>query len=176
MAKPEEILKSARESKGYTQATLAAAIGISSRMLQRYEEGRFPKYKSDSIRKVDELLGTKLYEIIYDTLVPHETNPEEEIFLNGPIKITAQEYVDALKKDKEDLQEIVKVNLTALTQMLSSLVRHDQAYHETILRALARIEKLEQTEALVLEAGTLEAERFLEEQKKHNEKAGNFRK
>lgn len=67
---PKEILKKAREAKGYTQESMADALNISGRMYQRYEEGKFPKYKTDKIKNLDKLLGTNLYELIYDTTFP----------------------------------------------------------------------------------------------------------
>ena len=67
-----------REAKGYTQASLARELGISTRMLQRYEEGLFPKYKSETIIGIDTLLGTNFVEMIYDkTIRPSEKNTIE---------------------------------------------------------------------------------------------------
>lgn len=71
--KPREILRNAREAKGLTQTELAEKIGLSLRMYQRIEAGMFPKYKYDTIQQLDTILGTKLYDIIYDKNVPQET-------------------------------------------------------------------------------------------------------
>lgn len=66
MAEPKEILKEARENKGYTQTELALKLGIGLRMYQKIEDGQFPKYKKDQISTIDQLLGTNLYELIYE--------------------------------------------------------------------------------------------------------------
>ena len=63
--KAKEILRRSRKSKGYTQYEMAEKLGISSRMYQRYEEGKFPKYKTAQINKIDRLLGTDLENILY---------------------------------------------------------------------------------------------------------------
>jgi hypothetical protein len=127
--------------------------------------------------------------------VPHETpiqlndnkgndnTHKDDIFLSGPIKLTAQEYVDALKSDKKkleddkkQLQKVIDLNLVAMQQLLSSLSRHDRAYHETILMSLARIEKRPSENDLIVEAGTREISKLLEEQNKDNEEVDSFRK
>lgn len=64
--KPEEILKQAREKKKYTQQDLADKLGITLRQYHKYESGVFPKYKSDNIKHIDTLLGTNLFEQIYE--------------------------------------------------------------------------------------------------------------
>lgn len=66
MDKPEEILKKAREAKRKTQTEVAEAIGVGLRMYQKIESGEFPKYKREQILKLDEFLGTNIYELIYE--------------------------------------------------------------------------------------------------------------
>ena len=77
-----------------------------------------------------------------------------------PIKskgsFTLEDYIEDLKQDKYTLQEIIKVNLTGVMQLLNSRSRHDQALHETILRSLSRLEG--GNKDLVLEAHSYEAE------------------
>lgn len=63
---PKEILKEAREKRRLTQEDLAGKVGISHRQIQNYEEGKFPKFKGDSVKKIDDILGTALYEMIYE--------------------------------------------------------------------------------------------------------------
>ncbi len=132
-------------------------------------------------------------ELDSDISVSHGTLPQknnsqqdhskEEIFLNGPIKVTAQEYVDALKSDKErleesnkKLQDVIAVNLEAMQLMLDSLRRHDQSFHETMLRSLARLEKKKPEDSLIVEAHTRNVALQLEEQGSDTLKADNFRK
>lgn len=71
-AKPEEILQRERKRKGFSQEEFANEIQLSQRMYQRYEEGKFPKYKSDKVKSIDKKLGTNLYELIYEQNVPRE--------------------------------------------------------------------------------------------------------
>lgn len=78
MQKAQEVLKNARIDKGLTQEAIAADIGISMRMYQRYEDGLFPKYKSENIKKLDQLLGINISDIIYDSNVPRNTFQEED--------------------------------------------------------------------------------------------------
>jgi len=115
---------------------------------------------------------------IHPDIVPHGTKSGtvDEIFLNGPVKLTAQEYVDTLKADKKRLEEdnkqlqgVINVSLQAMQQLLSSLSRHDRAYHETILMSLARIEKRPSENDLIVIADTRESEKLLKEQNMHNE-------
>jgi len=70
--------------------------------------------------------------------------------------MTLEDYIEDLKADKRELQQIIKLNLTGLMTVLASLQRHDQAFHETILRSLSRIEG--GNKDLVLEAHSYEAE------------------
>lgn len=74
MKKPEEILKEARERKGLTQTEIGNDIGIGLRMYQKIEAGQFPKYKTEQIKKIDQILNTNLYELVYEQDVPHGTN------------------------------------------------------------------------------------------------------
>lgn len=64
--KPEEILKSAREKKKLKQQDVADKIGVTLRQYNKYEAGAFPKYKSSNVRAIDTLLGTNIYELIYE--------------------------------------------------------------------------------------------------------------
>jgi phage repressor protein C with HTH and peptisase S24 domain len=68
--KPEEILKEKREAKGLTQTEMADKLGIGLRMYQKIEDGQFPKYKKNQVRQIDEILGTQLYDLIYEQDVP----------------------------------------------------------------------------------------------------------
>jgi hypothetical protein len=74
----------------------------------------------------------------------------------GDFKITVKDYIEELRVDKKKLQNTIDSNLTAMMQILTVLQRHDQAFHETILKSLGRIEG-DNTD-LVLEARRYEAE------------------
>jgi phage repressor protein C with HTH and peptisase S24 domain len=66
MPNPTEILINARKDKGLTQTELASQIGLGLRMYQKFEEGLFPKFKRNHIEAIDKILGTDLYELIYE--------------------------------------------------------------------------------------------------------------
>ncbi len=75
----QELIKG-RERKKLTQTEmaekLAAALSqtYSLRQYQNLEEGKFPKYKKEIVKQLDKLLGTKLYEMIYEQEVPSAVN------------------------------------------------------------------------------------------------------
>lgn len=81
----------------------------------------------------------------------------------GNIKITVQDYIDELRIDKKKLQNTIDTNLTAMIQLLGALSRHDRAFHDTMLKSLARLEKRPENE-LIGEARSFEAAKQLEEQ------------
>lgn len=72
--------------------------------------------------------------------------------------------IDDLKTDKAKLQKTIDTNLSAMMQLLSALSRHDRAFHDTILRSLARLEGKKEVD-LVAEARSSEAARQIEEMK-----------
>lgn len=69
----------AREKRGYTQTQMADLLAeslsqtYSLRQYQKLEEGKFPKYKKEIVEKLDKILGSSLYELIYDQNVPRAT-------------------------------------------------------------------------------------------------------
>ena len=69
--RPEEILREAREKSGRNQTQMAQEIGIGLRMYQKIEKGNFPKFKTDNVKKIDDILGTNLYELIYVSTGSH---------------------------------------------------------------------------------------------------------
>lgn len=102
---PKEILKKARVAKGYTQKTFADKIGITQRAYQRYEKGDFPKYKNDTIKDIDDILGTSLGEILYDNKSrpganSHTYTVDANILLSGQ-----QEDIILMKAAIEVLRE-----------------------------------------------------------------------
>jgi transcriptional regulator with XRE-family HTH domain len=99
--KPEDILRIARESKRWTQTDMANKLGVSMRQYQKYEEGKFPKFKGDVAKSIDVILGTNLYDLIYEQNVPHETMAEEE-----ELEITGyrEKYIESLKRERDALE------------------------------------------------------------------------
>lgn len=106
MEAPEKILRDARNSKRLKQEEVASQAGISARAYQLYEEGKFPKYKSATIQKIDGVLGTNLYEILYERkyetvnedLAPYETLRHKNETLEESVRsltATIQKHADA---------------------------------------------------------------------------------
>lgn len=59
------VLKDAVEKYPKTQIEIAETVGISTKQLQNYSKGIFPRYKGENIKALDDLLGTNLYPMIY---------------------------------------------------------------------------------------------------------------
>lgn len=155
MSNSVEILQSARKKKGLSQEALAAQIGISHRMLQRYEEGKFPKYKSSVVKKIDQVLGTSLYELIYEPKA--KESPANET-------ISVAEHVAMLKDHNETLKKVILENLTTVQASLKTnqiIIRSIQvqqtAQHEIMLGSLDRLEK-KKAGSLLAKAGRREFE------------------
>jgi transcriptional regulator with XRE-family HTH domain len=108
--RPEEILKKARERKKLKQQDVADKIGMTLRQYNKYEAGEFPKFKTDSIKAIDQLLGTKLYELIY----------EQKEARDESVHLTA----DRDKLIIEMLKEIIRLNarVDTLTITLADIV------------------------------------------------------
>lgn len=66
MKTPAEILIEKREAMGWTQTQLGDRVGLGLRAIQKLEDNIFPKFKRDSIEAIDKVLGTNLYELIYE--------------------------------------------------------------------------------------------------------------
>jgi transcriptional regulator with XRE-family HTH domain len=109
---PKDIIKRAREVKGLTQSQLADIVGVSGRMIQRYEEGKYPKFKSEKIKKIDEALGIYVYDIIYDKKNETEGHKENEYLERFIEQIEARRRdAEALAKKMEDHYNDMKVAL-----------------------------------------------------------------
>lgn len=76
-ASPSDILKEARRGKNITQQVMSEMLGMSLRQYQKIEDGAFPKYKRDIISKIDQILGTNVYEILYEQNI-HSNIVEEQ--------------------------------------------------------------------------------------------------
>lgn len=64
---PKDVLIQERENKMLTQSAMAKKLGLSLRNYQRYEEGLFPKHKTDVILKIDQLL-VPIYSACFTTI------------------------------------------------------------------------------------------------------------
>lgn len=107
--RPEEILKKAREKKKITQEDLAGKLGITLRQYHKYESGQFPKYKSEPIKQIDSILGTNLFELIY------EQNDRDEIEISGSL----ENIIRSLDERILRLEANVEVYESTLASLLS---------------------------------------------------------
>lgn len=89
---------------------------------------------------------------------------QTEIALLNAFLEERDKTIDDLKTDKVKLQKTIDSSLTAMMQLLSALSRHDRAFHDTMLRSLARLEGKPEVD-LVGEARSSEAARQIEEMK-----------
>jgi transcriptional regulator with XRE-family HTH domain len=115
--KPEKLIKDARERMRLTQAEVAEKSGVSPRFYQRMEGGTFPKFKSETVRAIDRILGTKVYELLYDTKIPTASSESEEIVDSaepGPETIN-------LEKAILNLSESDKVNARNIERLINLL-------------------------------------------------------
>lgn len=69
--------------------------------------------------------------------------------------------INDLQTDKIKLQNTIDINLTALMQLLTALSGHDRAFHDTMLRSLARLEGKKEID-LIGEARSSEAAKQIE--------------
>lgn len=108
--RPEEILQKSREKKKLTQQDVADKIGMTLRQYNKYEAGKFPKYKSESIKAIDALLGTNLYELIYEQIKEQSGSNK---FVND------SEHIKALTKEVKQLEATVYVLKHTVAQLAS---------------------------------------------------------
>lgn len=85
----------------------------------------------------------------------------ELVLLNAFLE-ERDKVIEELQIDKKKLQNTIDVNLTAMMQLLGALSRHDRAFHDTMLRSLARLEGKQEVD-LIAEARSSEAAKQVEE-------------
>lgn len=121
-ADPKEIIKQAREKKGLTQAQLAENLDISGRMIQRYEEGKFPKFKSENIAKLDEYLGTNICDILYD--IKNDNRPvNEEMY---------ERLIDQIEARRADSEAMARKMEAHYNDMKNALERAQVTINEVL--------------------------------------------
>lgn len=158
---PKEIIKKARQAKSLKQEDVAKGIGVSHRMYQRYEEGKFPKFKSDKIQALDSFLSTNIYDILYDKKDSHapKANQPSADFLAGQlvmaerlieqlqsdqddIKAEKAELISVLKESQQTINELLKPMVSSLKEIppvLDSIVRNSNEHDKEIMKALDRL-------------------------------------
>lgn len=113
-------------------------------------------------KRIAGLAGVKVEDIKNKILNEEDIKLKVEIVEDdGPV-ISPRGYIKELQEDKrlatlreERILGQLVANSTAMMQMLAVLQRHNQAFHETILKSLTRIE--DGNTDLVLEARSYEA-------------------
>jgi len=104
-AKAGKSMRTAREKRGWTQDQIAEKMGITLRQYNKYENGDFPKYKQGVAEKIDEILGTRTRELIYELDVPRA----EDVYRLDFLEERSAEY-----KGKSDpmsiIAELVAIN------------------------------------------------------------------
>jgi transcriptional regulator with XRE-family HTH domain len=107
-------LAEARSKRNFTQEQLAQKLSsslgqsYSHRQYQKLEQGKFPKYKKDVVKQIDKILGTNLFESIYEQKVPHETPEEQNLQNTGnekPDNVTLLRILDNLSAAHREVAE-----------------------------------------------------------------------
>lgn len=125
-----DILYNARVAKKVTQAEMADILAeklghsYSGRMYQKLEAGDFPKFKKTIAMALDEILGTNLTELVYNSASNTNVNRNEESSTRkGPranntniVQMTAEDRINELLRDKEILQKSIQLSLNALLE------------------------------------------------------------
>lgn len=106
MADLLDIIKKAREAKGWTQTTVAKKLELGLRQYQNIEAGKFPKYKNEIIEKLDRILGTNVYAIIYEGKDEIKNEKSEK----GEIDEDQQKQNNP-PPDQSDLKQLINANL-----------------------------------------------------------------
>lgn len=134
---PKEEIKKARFGKKLTQSDVAKALGISLRMYQRYEEGKFPKYKDATINALDKVLGTDIYSLLYDKGLSHVDVKPSNILPAEGVEITLQDYlelqkemIDRLSEDKERLFTLLNSSLVRISDDQQIALAYQKAWVE----------------------------------------------
>lgn len=170
-------IKLIRELSGKTQVEFAKLIKTNVSNLKTYENTDV-KPKAFLIWNISQFAGVSTDDLENKKLKPddiyfqdekdEEDSSERRRLKSNDLNIPIQEYINELREDKRNLQEdkrglqsTIDTNLTALMQLLAALSRHDRAFHETILRSLARLEG--NNIDLITEARSYEAAKQVEE-------------
>lgn len=148
------------DSEADNVSAFAKKAGIDQSLMSKYLEGK-RDFTMGSALKMKEKLSVNPIWIL--------TGENPKYVLNGQDKelplMTNKEIVDNLKADKQRLSTIIDANLTAMMVMLNALHRHDVAYHQEMLRSLARLEKLKKQDELIVRANNSEGATQIEEMK-----------
>lgn len=163
-------VKLIRSLTGKTQAKFAELIKTNPSNVKTWENTSVQPTDVLIYNLLADLAGVTSEELKNKKLTPKDITINIGGGNEDEFKISNKEYIDELRNDKkraadreDKIMSQLASNLTAMMQLLGALSRHDRAFHETMLKSLARIEKRQENE-LVVEARSSEAARQLEEQ------------
>lgn len=103
----KEIIKQARERKGLTQQQVADLLHIGIRNYQHIEGGRFPKFKTQSVKDLERILEIEVYDKLYDEntiSIVHELGKHLET--DGVTVIDTQAEVKDYLKKRRDIKAV----------------------------------------------------------------------
>lgn len=113
--KPEDILKTSREKRGWKQEDVSKKLGITLRQYQKYESGVFPKFKTQVVKKLDDLLGIKIHELIYE-------QKEQKTAANSPnIELLAAEDHKKFRGLVFARISLIEANIRALNNKVAEI-------------------------------------------------------
>lgn len=155
--------------KGWTQSEMAQRLAdrlshsYSLRAYQKLESGEFPKFKKEIIRQLEQILGIKILEEIYEQRVHTQTPNDAEISKQHLEPTEFQRmYVEAMEELKQEmkdhrksleeqqtilmehnrfLQGLINTNLTLVLATVRTISVRQEATGETVLHSLERLEK-----------------------------------
>ncbi len=105
------ILKAAIKEHESTQIEIAKSLDLSTKQLQNYSKGVFPKYKGENIKKLDELLKTAVYPMIYKRELKSE-NKVSRGELDGSIlnlTVSSQEISKAYLLNQQNIERLISL-------------------------------------------------------------------
>lgn len=163
----EEIAKDIGYARAYftNQVNIGTNKKLKELLLKKFpnkNEQYVPPEQHTDLVTVDKNGTVMLIEIKTASGRTIKVNSQADISLLNAFLEERDRVIDELQTDKRKLQNTIDTNLTALMQLLSALSRHDRAFHDTILRSLARLEGKKEVD-LVAEARSFEAAKQIEE-------------
>lgn len=140
-------IKLIRVLSGKNQKEFADLIKSKESNIKTWETTKSVPRNHLIYRRIAEIAGVGVDDIKNKKLEEKDISLKVEIVEDNTPLITPKQYIQELQDDKKRLiaseQNIMSqlvANSTAMMQLLNVLQRHDQAFHETILKSLSRIE------------------------------------
>lgn len=161
-------IKLIRSLTGKNQDEFARLIRSKTSNIKTWETTKSLPRNHIIYKKIAELAGVSIEQIKNKTLEEKDIKLQVEKVENDTTIITPKRYIKMLEDDKlraiqreDNIMKQLVANSAAMMHMLTSLYRHDQVFHETILRSLGRLEG--DNKDLVLEARSFEAQQQVQD-------------